>query len=58
MNLSKLAPYAKAVVALAGAVAVTAGCLVDGNLSVNDLTVIAAAWATVIGVHQIPNRVG
>lgn len=57
MNLSKLAPVAKAVVAIAGAVVVSATCLLDGNLSANDVVVIIAAWATVIGVHQVPNRV-
>lgn len=56
MNLSNLTPYAKAIVAVAGAVAVTAGCLVDGKLDANDVAVIIAAWATVIGVHQVPNK--
>lgn len=55
MNVSKIAPYAKTVVAVAGAVVVTATCLVDGVVDFDDATVIATAWGTVFGVFQVRN---
>lgn len=58
MNVSKLAPYAKAVVAICGAIVVTATCLSDGNLSVDDCVLIGSAWLTAFGVHKVPNKVG
>lgn len=55
MDVSKIAPYAKTVVAVAGAVVVTATCLVDGVVDFDDATVIVAAWGTVLGVFQVRN---
>lgn len=58
MNVSKLAPIAKAVVAFGGAVIVTAKVLVDGTLTVDDFQVVVAAWAVVFGVYLVPNKKG
>lgn len=55
MNVSRLAPYAKAVVAVAGAVVVTANAVLDGQLDANDWTAIVAAWATAYGVFRVTN---
>jgi len=57
MNVSKLAPYAKTVVAVGGALVATATLLVDGALSLDDLMLIVTAWGTVLGVYQVPNKV-
>ena len=56
MNVEKLAPYAKTVVAVAGAVIATASCLLDGVVSSEDVVLIVTAWGTVFGVYQIPNK--
>jgi hypothetical protein len=69
-NVSKLAPFAKAVVAVCGsvliivaAVAGIAGLFVDGVLSESELpvllsnvTVIAAALGLPVAVYKVPNR--
>lgn len=58
MDVSKLAPYAKTVAAVLGALVVTAGCFLDGNLSNADVVSIVAAWSAVFGVYQVPNKKG
>jgi hypothetical protein len=56
VNVEKLAPYAKTVVAVAGAVVTTASCLIDGNISSEDVVIIVTAWSTVFGVYQATNK--
>jgi hypothetical protein len=55
MDVSKLKPYAKAVVAFAAALVTTASLLSDGELSADDIVAIVAAWTAVFGVFQVPN---
>lgn len=55
MDVTKLAPVAKAVVAIAGALLVTAKVLTDGTLTMDDLQLIVAAWATAYAVWRVPN---
>lgn len=50
--LNKLRPYAKAVVAVAGAV-VTVGNIILGG---GDVTQIVIALLTALGVHQVANK--
>ncbi len=56
MNVSKLAPYAKAVVAGAGAVGITAVALSDGIFTADEVVQVLTAWFTTIGVYQVKNR--
>lgn len=56
MDVSNLAPYAKTVVAIAGAIVVTATALSDGEITADDVVTIVAAWGTVIGVYQVKNK--
>lgn len=58
MDVSKLAPYAKTVAAVLGALVVTVGCFLDNNLSNTDLVAILGAWGSVFGVYQVPNKKG
>lgn len=56
MDVSKLAPYAKTVVAVLGALVTTVACFVDGNVDSSDVVTILAAWGTVVGVYQVRNK--
>lgn len=56
MDVTKIAPYAKFVVAITGAVLATATVLVDGNLSLQDISTIVAAWGTAGLVWSVPNK--
>lgn len=58
MNLTKLAPYAKALAAGAAAVGVTASALADGKLDSSELSAIVIAWAGVLAVYHLPNKQG
>lgn len=55
MDVSKLAPYAKTVVAVLGAIVATVACFSDGVLDTADVAVIVSAWGTVFGVYQVKN---
>jgi hypothetical protein len=56
MNVSKLAPYAKAVVALLGFLLLLAKCLSDGQLTSEEVQTLLVAGGVVVGVHQVPNK--
>lgn len=56
MNVSKLAPYAKTVVAVLGALVVTVSACADGTIDGNDIVTIVAAWGGVFGVYQVTNK--
>lgn len=55
MNVSKIAPYAKAIAAIAGAIVTTATLVSDGEVSTDDFTAIITAWVTAFGVYQVTN---
>lgn len=71
MDISKIAPYAKSVVAAGGAALTTINSIVaiaalgaDGVVSGDDITTlisqlstIVVAWGVVWGVYQIKNKV-
>ncbi len=50
MNVSFLARYAKGAIAVAGAIVVTATAVSDGVIQDTEFGIIAAAWATAVGV--------
>ena len=56
MNVSKIAPYAKTVVAILGALVVIATALSDGTLSGEEVVVIFATLGAAFGVYQVPNK--
>lgn len=56
MDVPKLAPYAKAVAAICGALVVTATAVVDGTVSAEDVTTIVTAWVTAYAVFQVKNK--
>lgn len=56
LNVQKLAPYAKAVVAIAGVVVLAAKALVDGVLTGDEIIGIGTAVAVALGVYQVPNK--
>jgi len=55
MDVSNLAPYAKTIVAILGALVATVSCFLDGAIGNEDIVTIIAAWATVFGVYQTRN---
>lgn len=57
MDVAKLAPYAKTVVAVCGAIVATATVFVDGKLSLDDIGVVVAAWSTAGLVFKVSNKV-
>lgn len=56
MNVSKLAPYAKAVMAVLGALLVTATAVADGTITNDEMVILIASWGAVFGVYQVPNH--
>lgn len=55
--LAKLAPYAKAVVAVAGVVATVAGVIATSDLtSTEGIIACAVSIAVALGVYQVPNK--
>ena len=56
VNVSKLAPYAKAVVAVGGLVVLVAKALVDGVLTGDEMAAIGIAVAVALGVYKVPNK--
>lgn len=56
MNVSKLAPYAKSVVAVIGLMATIAQACIDGTIDSAELGVIITAGAVLAGVYQVPNK--
>lgn len=56
MNVSKLAPYAKAVVAVLGVLVLAAKAFTDGQLTTDELVQIATATCVALGVYQVPNK--
>jgi len=56
LNVQKLAPYAKAVVAILGVVILGAKALVDGQLTTDEVVVVGTALAVALGVYQVPNK--
>jgi hypothetical protein len=56
MNVSKLAPYAKAVVAVCGFIVLAAKTVVDGHITVDEIVAVATAAGVAVGVYQVPNK--
>lgn len=56
LNVSKIAPYAKTVVAVVGLIALAANACVDGVVSSQELVQIITAAAVAVGVYQVPNK--
>lgn len=56
MDIKSLAPYAKTVAAVAGAVVTTATLVSDGEINADDIIAIVTVWATVFGVFQVTNK--
>lgn len=56
LNVSKLAPYAKAVVAVAGVVVLFAKALLDGQLTSDEVVAVGTTIAVALGVYQVPNK--
>lgn len=56
MNVSKLAPYAKAVIAVCGVFVLAAQAVSDGQLTFDELVTVGTALAVALGVYQIPNK--
>lgn len=56
MNVSKLAPYAKAVVAVAGVVLLIGKALVDGVLTGDEVQAVVIAAGVALGVYSAPNK--
>lgn len=56
MNVSRLAPYAKTVVAVCGFVLLAAKALVDGQLTTDELVSIGTALGVAFGVYQVRNE--
>lgn len=52
----KVAPYAKAAVAVLGVAMVTAKALADGELTMDEVTEIAIAIGVASGVYAVPNK--
>lgn len=50
-----LAPYRKAVVAVAGVLAIVAKVLADGTLDAAEIGEVATAVAVALGVYRVPN---
>lgn len=57
MDVSKIAPYAKAAVAVLGALVTTATVIANGVISAEDVTTIVTAWATAFAVFQVRNKI-
>lgn len=55
MDVSNLAPYAKTVAAVLGALTVTVSCFLDGAIGNEDIITITTAWATAYAVFQTRN---
>lgn len=56
LNLQKLAPYAKACVAVLGFLLLLAKALSDGTVSNDEVEQLLIAAGVVIGIHQVPNK--
>ena len=56
LNVQKLAPYAKTVVAVCGVVALVAKALVDGELTYDEVVAVGTAIAVSLGVYTVPNK--
>lgn len=56
MKVSKIAPYAKAVVAVCGFILMVAKACVDGNVSGDELTAILTSAGVAVGVYQVRNK--
>ena len=56
LNVKKLAPYAKAVVAACGVIVLLAKAVADGTLTGNELVQVGTAVAVALGVYQVPNK--
>lgn len=55
MNVSKIAPYAKTVVAILGALVVITTALSDGTLTGEEIVVIVTTIGAAFGVYQVKN---
>lgn len=56
LNVSKLAPYAKAVVAVCGFILIVAKALVDGTVTSDELYAIGTSAGVMLGVYQVRNK--
>lgn len=55
-DVSKLAPYAKTVVAVCGVVVLFAKALLDGVLTSDELIAVGTAIGVSVGVFQVKNK--
>lgn len=55
-DVSKLAPYAKTVVAACGVIILIAKALLDGTLTSDELIAIGTALGVTFGVFQVKNK--
>lgn len=56
MNVSKIAPYAKTVVAICGLIVLAANACADGVVSIDEILSIITGAGVVLGVYQVPNK--
>jgi enamine deaminase RidA (YjgF/YER057c/UK114 family) len=54
--LQKIQPIAKAIVAIGGAVVITASVVATGHIDANGIVDIVTAWIAAIGVYHVPNK--
>jgi hypothetical protein len=56
MDVSKIAPYAKAFAAFVAALGVTAAAIADGKVDGSEAVAIFSAFAGVLAVYQVKNQ--
>lgn len=56
INVSKVAPYAKAVVAVCGVVVLAAKAVADGVVTQDEVVAVVTAVGVAVGVYQVPNK--
>lgn len=56
MNVKKLAPYAKSIVAGLGVLALAAQATADGRIDGDEVMAVLTAAAVAFGVYQVPNK--
>lgn len=56
LNVSKLAPFAKAVVAVGGVILLAAKAVADGVLTQDEIVAVGTAVLVAAGVYKVPNK--
>lgn len=56
LNVQKLAPYAKTVVAVCGVLVLLAKAVADGELTYDEVVAIGTAISVSVGVYATPNK--